>query len=393
MGEKFDLPHAVKMLLCALQKHGFAAYAVGGCVRDLCRGVPPHDWDICTLATPDEMRRVFEGETVIATGERHGTMTLVRGGIAYEITTFRADGGYSDNRHPDAVRLGVSLAEDLARRDFTVNAMAISANGALTDLHGGLADIAAKTLRCVGDPVQRFAEDALRILRLMRFAATIGFSIEEKTASAAFAQCTALQKIAAERITAEFSALLLGEYVSDTLKQYGKILHPLVPQIEKSAAVLAHLPPLLSVRLAAVCFFCGNDFLQLLRLDKKTRLQTQFLSAHLAHAFAETPAAARHALNDYGAENLRLLLTLQNALCVCAYNPAFAALVESALCQNTCLSLAQLAVSGEDVLAIGIPSGKQVGQALNAAMNAVLDGRVENSRTALLEVLRRFILS
>ena len=393
MTEHFVLSDEVKKVLAALQAHDFAAYAVGGCVRDLCRGVPPHDWDLCTAATPDEMRRVFAGETLIATGERHGTMTLVRDGTAYEITTFRTDGGYSDGRHPDAVCWGVSLAQDLQRRDFTVNAMALSADGALVDLHGGLSDLAAKTLRCVGIPQQRFAEDALRMLRLLRFAAALGFSVEEKTAAAAFSQCGALQKIAAERVTAECIVMFVGAHIAEALKKYGKILQPLVPDIEKSAAALAVLPPILSVRLAAICHFCGTEFLQALRLDKKTLVQTRFLYENRMQVFALIPAGARHALYTYGTENLRLLLALQKVLMPHLHSADFAALVEKEIAQNACVSRCQLAVNGKDAAALGIAPGPQTGKALDAALQAVLDGTAENTRGALLPVLSRFILS
>ena len=182
-GLQIEIPETPQRLIRMLSDAGFPAYAVGGCVRDSILGITPHDWDICTAALPEEMRDCFSGLRLIDTGIKHGTLTVISGGEGYEITTFRVDGGYSDHRHPDSVLFTDQLPEDLKRRDFTINAMAADADGSVVDCFGGLGDLAQGIIRCVGEPDKRFSEDALRILRAIRFSSRFGFHIEENTKS------------------------------------------------------------------------------------------------------------------------------------------------------------------------------------------------------------------
>ncbi|WP_294499939.1 HD domain-containing protein [uncultured Gemmiger sp.] len=226
------LPGPVAWLLAQLNRAGYAAYAVGGCVRDSLLGRTPGDWDICTSALPEETQAVFSGQRLLLTGLKHGTVTVLLEGKPYEITTFRVDGGYADHRHPDAVRFVPRIEEDLARRDFTVNAMAWHPDTGLVDCFGGRRDLDARLIRCVGQPDRRFAEDALRILRAVRFAAQLGFRVEALTAQSALALRDTVQRVSAERIFAELDRLLTSPAAGRTLAEYGAILVGAIPEIE-----------------------------------------------------------------------------------------------------------------------------------------------------------------
>lgn len=398
-----QLPQDVRLILNAFSQSGFAAYVVGGCVRDSLRGVSAQDWDICTAATPAEMRRVFADETLVSTGETHGTLTLVRHAIPYEITTFRADGTYLDARHPSSVRFGVSLAEDLARRDFTVNAMAYAPKTGLVDLYGGQADLQANCLRCVGDAQVRFAEDALRILRAARFAATLCFAIEPKTAQAALQAAPQLSHVTAERVGAEMKKLLCGKNAGAVLRQYKPLFEVLFTknlnenthEFEMAAQAISAAPPLLSVRLALLCTAVGTKALCALRLDGKTVRQTTMIAENLHTEFAATKFAARTAMSVYGAQ-LPQILQAQTALAIACHDGnkqekinAFSQLVREQTAANASVTQAQLCVSGADALAQGV-RGRAVGLALQAALQTVLHDETQNTRAALLPLLAGF---
>ena len=214
---KITIPDNVRLAIGILEQNGYSAYAVGGCVRDSLLGHKPYDWDICTSALTEQMEECFADFRIIPTGVKHGTLTIIVD-EPLEITTFRIDGDYLDNRRPSDVSFTRNLSDDLCRRDFTVNAMALNSRGEITDLYGGREDLEAKRIRCVGDASTRFDEDALRIMRALRFASTLGFEIEEKTASAIHAKKHLLKNIAAERIQKEFTKLLTGNCCEVHLK-------------------------------------------------------------------------------------------------------------------------------------------------------------------------------
>ena len=197
---KFEIPSGAQKILQTLTDAGYEAYLVGGCVRDLLRGVAPHDWDICTSARPEETEACFAGQRIIETGLKHGTVTVLEGGEPYEVTTYRTEGPYSDSRRPDYVEFVSSLEADLARRDFTMNAVAMDLEGNLRDPFSGADDIKAGRIRCVGEPACRFQEDGLRVMRALRFAAVLGYGIEERTAQAIHENRHMLRYVAAERI-------------------------------------------------------------------------------------------------------------------------------------------------------------------------------------------------
>ena len=228
---KFEIPDGARRILQTLNSADHEAYLVGSCVRDLLRGVEPHDWDICTSALPEETEQCFADRRVIETGLKHGTVTVLEGGEPYEITTYRTEGPYSDSRRPDFVRFVPNLEEDLARRDFNMNAIAMDLQGNLRDPYGGADDIKSRLIRCVGEPDQRFQEDGLRVMRVLRFAAVFGYEIEEQTAQAVHENRTMLDRVAAERINAELCKLLVGQNAGDVLRQYPDVFCQFWPEL------------------------------------------------------------------------------------------------------------------------------------------------------------------
>ena len=238
-----DLPRDVSLLISRLEEAGFSAYAVGGCVRDSLMSKQPHDWDLCTSARPEEMLRVFRGEHVVETGLKHGTLTVVLRHVPYEITSFRTEGAYSDHRHPDSVSFVRDVAGDLSRRDFTVNAMAYSPREGLVDLFGGQEDLSRRVIRCVGNPEERFREDALRILRALRFAAAFDFSLDPATSDALRLLAPTLENVAAERIREELLKLLCGPGVGRILRTYPEVFGIVLPGNRPHVRLRPEKPP------------------------------------------------------------------------------------------------------------------------------------------------------
>ena len=431
------MPEAIRAALERLEQAGYEAWLVGGCVRDRLMGRPVHDYDLTTSATPAEVEAVFAGEKVVKTGIAHGTVTVLLCGVPVEITTFRAESGYSDHRHPDAVSFTRSLRDDLARRDFTVNAVAMDARGALCDPFGGQADIRAGILRAVGDPAERFSEDALRILRALRFSSVLGFAIEENTA-AAFAQLRGqLAYVSAERIYTELTKLLCGGNVRAVLMNYidtlGEVLPELLPMrgfdqrnyhhvydvLEHTARVVEGVPALPHLRWAALfhdagkpaCFtldakgvghFYGHaevsrtlaeGALRRLKADNATREAADLLIHWHDVPVEPTAPAVRRMLRKLGEAGFRDLLALKRADNL-AQNPAYQdrlktydaleALAEQILAENQAFRLKDLAINGEDLLALGMAPGPAMGQLLNRLLDEVVSDRLPNDREALL---------
>ena len=237
-----DIPAGAERILRTLTGAGFEAYLVGGCVRDLLRGAPPHDWDICTSALPEETEACFAGRRIIKSGLKHGTVTVLEAGGAYEITTYRTEGPYSDSRRPDFVRFVPDLGQDLARRDFTMNAAAMDLEGNLRDPFHGAEDIRTGVIRCVGEPAQRFREDGLRVMRALRFAAAFGYEIETGTAQAVHENRAMLDKVAAERINVELCGLLAGQSAGEILRRYPDVLCQFWPELGPLVSLEQHTP-------------------------------------------------------------------------------------------------------------------------------------------------------
>lgn len=434
------LPATALAAVAVLEDGGFEAWCVGGFVRDALLGRPIHDVDVATNARWQEAQRLFAeaGCATHETGVAHGTLTVMVGGEPIEVTTYRVDGAYRDGRHPDAVSFAGSIEEDLARRDFTVNAMAFHPSRGLLDPFGGQADLAAGILRTVGDPRERFAEDALRILRGCRFASQLGFALEEAAWAAAVSQKSLLARVSAERIFHELDGLLRGEHVHDALLGTADALSFVLPELvamqgfpqatpyhiydvlEHTAWAVQHVPPEPLLRWAALCHdmgkpaaaFTGPDGVGhfyghaavsvelarglLGRLKAPTALREGVLTLVRRHddVVEPTPRSVKRMLRRLGGDPalFRALCALKRADALaqaprCAPRARLAdelaELLDAVLAADEAFSLAQLAVDGRDVLALGVSPGPQVGAALQAALDAVIDEQVPNDPAAL----------
>ena len=386
---RFELPPGALEVLRRLNAAGHQAYAVGGCVRDLARGVPPHDYDICTSALPAQTERCFAGERVVETGIKHGTVTVLMAGEPYEITTFRTDGDYLDGRHPQSVAFTDSLTEDLRRRDFTINAMAYHPDIGLRDPFDGQADIARRMIRCVGDAGARFSEDALRILRALRFAAELGFDIAPDTARAMRELSGRLALISRERIAAELLRALNGENAVPVLRAFDTVLLAALPDYPAAALpealhALAILPRGDTVlRLAVLLSPCGAAGGRVLASLKPSRaLSAQVLALTAAAGEDISRAELPLWLARLGETQLRRLLTLQGREELLACLPAL-------LAQHPPLTLGELQINGRDLTAAGLPAGAELGRTLNALHRRVLLGELPNERGALLAAAKK----
>ena len=424
-------------LLARLHGAGYAAYAVGGCVRDSLLGRTPQDWDLCTSARPEQVLALFGEGQCIPTGLQHGTVTIKFGGQLYETTTFRTEGAYTDGRHPDEVHFVPDVRQDLARRDFTINAMAYNDAEGLIDPFGGQQDLQQGILRAVGDPATRFEEDALRILRLYRFAARFGFAIDPPTGQAARALCAHLDCVSVERIEEELSKLLAAPAPAAYLDE--KILKVIIPEL--SAPALQVAKPVvdacpagtedLPVRWAALLMSLGEDgtrkALKRLRCSNACIEQTTVLvrEVHPGAFSSDTiwgipspallPAAAgshppdgpqRNSRTGLGQDaapdtviRIRKLLgrydlhTVQRLAALgAAMEPEqaadFAAQAELAAqldADGVCCRVSQLAVNGRDLMAAGIPAGPGLRRTLEALLDAVIRGQLPNERQCLLD--------
>ena len=424
-------------LLARLHGAGYAAYAVGGCVRDSLLGRTPQDWDLCTSARPEQVLALFGEGQCIPTGLQHGTVTIKYGGQLYETTTFRTEGAYTDGRHPDEVHFVPDVRQDLARRDFTINAMAYNDAEGLIDPFGGQQDLQQGILRAVGDPATRFEEDALRILRLYRFAARFGFAIDPPTGQAARALCAHLDCVSVERIEEELSKLLAAPAPAAYLDE--KILKVIIPEL--SAPALQAAKPVvdacpagtedLPVRWAALLMSLGEDgtrkALKRLRCSNTCIEQTAVLvrEVHPGAFSSDTiwgipspallPAAAgshpldgpqRNSRTGLGQDaapdtaiRIRKLLgrydlhTVQRLAALgAAMEPEqaadFAAQAELAAqldADGVCCRVSQLAVNGRDLMAAGIPAGPGLRRTLEALLDAVIRGQLPNEQQCLLD--------
>ena len=394
------------LLLDALHGAGHAAYAVGGCVRDSLLGLAPHDWDLCTSARPEQVMALFGEEKCIPTGLQHGTVTVKQGGGLYEITTFRTEGTYTDGRHPDEVHFVPDVREDLARRDFTINAMAYNAKEGLIDPFGGQADLQSGILRAVGVPHQRFTEDALRILRLYRFAARFGFAIDPPTAQAAQELCAHLDCVSVERIEEELAKLLSAPAPAAYLDE--KILSVVLPELSPEA--LAAAKPVvdacpageqaLPVRLAALLLSLGEDgtrrTLRRLRCSNACIEETAVL---VREVVSGVPVSLNiytcKLLGQYGLKTVQRLAALGTALQPehAADFAALSELAEQLDADGVCCRVSQLAVNGRDLMAAGVPAGPGIRKVLEALLDGVIREEYPNERQALLAAVQQLAAS
>ena len=393
-------------LLDTLHRAGYAAYVVGGCVRDSLLGLTPHDWDLCTSALPQQGMELFGEEKCIPTGLQHGTVTVKQGGGLYEITTFRTEGAYTDGRHPDEVHFVPDVREDLARRDFTINAMAYNEKEGLVDPFGGQADLQSGILRAVGVPHQRFTEDALRILRLYRFAARFGFSIDPPTAQAAQELCAHLDCVSVERIEEELAKLLSAPAPAAYLdeKILGVVLPELSPEALAAAKPVVDVCPAgeqaLPVRLAALLLSLGEDgtrrTLRRLRCSNACIEETAVLVREVVSGVpVSLNIYARRLLGKYNLCTVQRLAALGTALQP-ERSADFAALSELAErldADGVCCRVSQLAVNGRDLMAAGVPAGPGIRKVLEALLDGVIREEYPNERQALLAAVQQLAAS
>ena len=434
-----SLPNFVSALMDRLETAGFPTYAVGGCVRDMWLGLIPQDYDLCTAALPEQTEAVFADHDLVLAGKKHGTVGVITPDGVVEITTFRTEGGYGDNRHPDWVKFVPDIREDLARRDYTVNAMAWSPLRGFADPFGGQSDLQAGILRAVGDPATRFQEDSLRILRGVRFAVRFNLQPESATVQAMESLAPLMENLARERVFDELCKLL-PLVNALTLKTFGPILAAVIPELQPmlgfdqhsphhaydlfthTAYVVEHTPPQLALRWAALLHDTGKvtTFTQddngrghfyghakesaafadqiLRRLKAPTALREEVVTLIELHMTKLEPEkkVLRRWLSRLGAPMLDQLLTLQKAD-MRSKGPnikeeykqfdRIQAVLDEISAENACLTLKDLAVNGNDLIALGY-AGKAIGAALNRLLELVLDEQLPNQKESLLNFIR-----
>lgn len=432
-----DMPKNVDTAINLLQSAGFEAYAVGGCVRDSLLGKTPNDWDITTSAKPEDMKSVFINFHCIDTGIKHGTVTVVIDGESLEITTFRLDGEYEDNRHPKSVTFTSNLGADLGRRDFTVNAMAYSKMTGTVDLFGGENDLKNKIIRCVGDPDRRFNEDALRILRALRFASALDFEIEEKTAQSLLKNRALLGNISEERIAKELLKLVCGKGAKRILTDFAPVLFEILPELqpmyknshdnphhcydiyEHTLIAVESIDPEPTLRFAMLLHDCGKpavkkfdengvahfyghqrisaeisaQILAQLKVSNKFRDEILFLvSNHDRWELYENTEKMPRYLSKFGLDGVLNLLKVMRAD-VLAQSPEYRyrldqiadaeEIAKNLAAQKPCLSLSELQINGRTLMDIGIPQGRKLGAVLAQLLDEVIDGVTKNTQEAL----------
>ncbi len=445
---KINLESGAEYIISCLMKNGFEAFAVGGCIRDSLMGKNPSDWDICTCATPNETVYLFEnlGVKTFKTGMQHGTITILYNNNTYEVTTYRVERNYFDSRHPESVNFVKNLKEDLSRRDFTVNAMAYNNQIGLVDCFDGQNDIKNKILRAVGNPQKRFSEDALRILRCLRFSSVLGFEIEKSTAKAACSLAPTLRNISVERINTEFSKIITGKNAEYILLNYTNIMTEFIPEIKSvidfeqhnihhiydiwthTVKTVINSPQDLILRLTMFfhdigkpqCFTMEKDgmghfyghadisadiarkILTRLRYDNETiKTVTRLIHYHDIQ-LNKTEKSVKKLLNKLGESQFDRLLQVKRADTL-GLNPIYhkerlkffdeiAEIKTKILMEKQCFSLKDLAVKGGDLMEIGIPKGPVIGKILDEILNLVLENKLINDKDEIIKYVKEKFL-
>lgn len=431
-----NIPQSIAEIIERLENAGYEAYVVGGCVRDSIMGMPAHDYDIATSALPFETKRVFGFCKVIETGIKHGTVTVLYKGICVEITTFRVDGDYTDGRHPNSVDFSLNLADDLSRRDFTINGIAFSHLRGFFDPFYGARDIALKTIRCIGSPEKRFSEDALRILRALRFSAVLGFEIEEQTRAAIIAHKSDIKKVSRERIFSELKRLVCGKYVKRVLLEFSEVFAEIIPELapeigydqgskyhnstlfEHSARAVEAAPPEVHLRLAMLlhdigkprcrtvdengeCHYYGHaaisaeiadQILRGLKCDNTLRERVREIIRFHDMPVELNEKFVRKQLSKRGFELFRDIIEAETADNSAKIPEAaeripillrILELAEKINAEQPCISLHSLAVNGNDLKEF-VPPSAVMGEVLSELLDEVVEGTVENDRSRLL---------
>ena len=413
---KIKMPPSVNMVIDSLHAKGFEAYAVGGCVRDTILAREPDDWDITTSASPQQVKEIFD--RTVDTGLEHGTVTVLAGSGAHEVTTYRIDGEYEDGRHPKEVVFTSSLAEDLRRRDFTINAMAYNNEEGLVDLFDGIRDLQRKVIRCVGNPTERFSEDALRILRALRFSAQLGFKLDPATLDAIIALAPTLEKISAERIRVELNKLLISkrpEYMEAVYEAgitIAALQHVPADPILRWTMLLHDIakPACRTTDEAGIDHFKGHApagekmakaILRRLKFDNETIRQVAALIRWHDCRMAPEKPVIRRILNKLGPELFGKLMIVQEAdtMAKSLYQREetlerigkVRECVREILDNGDCFTLKTLAVSGKDLMELGVPKGPKIGECLNAALEEVMKDPAKNTKEYLTEYVKTLL--
>lgn len=395
---EIKIPAPAEEILTKLNENGYEAYVVGGCVRDMILGREPGDWDITTSALPEQVKQVFR--RTVDTGIQHGTVTVMMGDEGYEVTTYRIDGEYADGRHPDSVTFTPSLTEDLKRRDFTVNAMAYNGNTGLVDEFGGMEDLDRGIIRCVGEPMDRFSEDALRILRAIRFSAQLGFTIEGRTYGAIRAIAPNMVHVSKERIQAELTKLLLSPHPGHISMVYETGISPYVSETFHKVPLLgmpsvpAQVPPVRHMRWAAFLRKCMPDeavkILKDLKLDNDTINRVRTLISWQDYGLGPDKYSIRIAMSRMEPDLFDDLLEFRMCLSEAGARQDLghtALLVDEIRRAGDCISLKTLAVGGNDIIKAGIRPGREVGLTLARLLEMVLEDPARNTKEYLLQHL------
>lgn len=433
------IPEKINYILETFWRNGFEAYCVGGSIRDSVMDIPTNDWDITTSALPEETKELFQNERIIDTGIKHGTVSIIIDHEAVEVTTFRIDGEYSDNRHPENVSFTRNLNEDLKRRDFTVNTLAYSEKTGLVDLCGGLSDIENKIIRTVGEPEKRFNEDGLRIMRALRFSSTLGFTIEEETKKAIHKQKHLLKNISVERISVELNKLLMGNNVFEILTEFSDVFSVFIPEIlpcinfkqygkKHAYDVWTHIchtvktiPQDKTLRLTMLLHDLGKvpthklnengdstfknhatiggeiakEILTRLRFDKKTINRVSFLVSYHDFEPPETKLELKKKMKVLTSEDVRTLLIIKKsdrgALSesyrdISKESEQVLVWLKEIEENNECVTIGQLKIDGNDLIKLGFKN-EEIGKKLDFLLNSVIEGKTENTRQSLLNFL------
>jgi len=392
-----NIPKDVDTALNTLHANSFEAYIVGGCVRDSIMGKVPSDWDVATSARPEEILLCFNDRRTIETGIKHGTITVIINKMQIEITTYRIDGEYSDNRRPDDVLFTDKIEFDLSRRDFTINALAYNKKG-IVDLFGGLDDIKNKIVKCVGDANERFNEDGLRILRALRFASVLNFDIEENTSDSMHRNKALLTNISMERINIELNKLLMGINFQNIFLEYRDVIEVFLPEIrgltkEKLEHRLNAMKVLnsLNLRLAVLLYEIDSPdkILMNLKYDNKTVKTVKLLTENIDIKIYPDPVNIKRWLNKINYTNLNYLIKTKKALFDSEYEELTKSeiIMKEIIAANQCYSLKTLAINGQDLIDSGVPKGKNIGIVLNKVLNKVIEGKLENKKDTLLNYI------
>lgn len=435
---RINLPNEVKFILERLNKRGFEGYAVGGCIRDLILNKRPYDWDITTSANPDEILNIFSDFKTADTGLKHGTVTVIMNHKPFEITTYRTEGVYSDNRHPDKVEFSTSISDDLSRRDFTMNAVSYNESDGIYDPFCGINDINNKIIKSIGNPDTRFKEDALRILRGLRFSAVLGFDIEENTAKSMFKNKNLLNNISGERISSEFNKLIIGDNAYNVIKNFRDIIAEFIPEIIPSFEFDQHNPhhcfdvwehSLIALkktesdkilRLAIFFHDLGKPYclkfdsegighfkthniksaeitqavLKRLKYDAKTLKEVTQLVLHHDDKLKCDRQSVKRYISEYGRETMIKLMKIQladNSAKKDKNSPRFRAANEilrqvyDITENNECCTVSELKINGNDIIALGVPKSKLIGEILKSLLELVIRGECENSKDTLIK--------